>query len=62
MYVAHSDWIQFEIDYAKLLNKPIVGVQPWGSERMPSAVTYAADTIVGWNTESIVQAIRNYSN
>ena len=58
MYVAHSDWIQFEIDYAKSLNKPILGIQPWGSVRMPVAVQNAADEMVGWNTATIVSAIR----
>jgi len=61
MYVAHSDWIQFEIDFAKLLDKPIIGIRPWNGQRMPDAVTQAANVIVGWNTDSIVQAIRNYS-
>ncbi len=61
MYVAHSDWIQFEIDFAELKNKPIIGVKPWGAQKMPQAVTDAADVIVGWNTDSIVQAIRYYA-
>lgn len=58
MYVAHSQWIQFEIDFAKSLRKPILGIQPWGAERMPTAVTNAAAEVVGWNTNSIVSAIR----
>lgn len=28
MYAAHRDWIQFEINEAKRLKKPIVGVRP----------------------------------
>lgn len=58
MYVAHSDWIQFEIDFAKSLDKPILGIVPWGAERMPTAVTSAATETVKWNTDSIVSAIR----
>lgn len=61
MYVAYSDWIQFEIDFAKLIGKPIIGVKPWGAQVMPQAVTNAADVIVGWNTDSIVNAIRQYA-
>jgi len=61
IYVSYSSWIQFEIDYAKSLIKPIIGIKPWGSERTPSAVSDAANTIVGWNTSSITQAIRNFS-
>lgn len=61
MYVAHSDWIQYEIDLALSMSKPILGVRPWGSERMPRAVSSAASQVVGWNTSSIVQAIRDIS-
>ena len=58
MYVAYSDWIQFEIDYAEDLEKPILGIRPWGAQKMPQAVQDAADKIVGWNTPTIVSAIR----
>lgn len=61
LYVSYSKWIQFEIDFAKSLSKPIIGIQPWGSQRMPMAVQYAANTVVGWNTSSIVRAIRDFS-
>ncbi|WP_126173973.1 TIR domain-containing protein [Altericroceibacterium xinjiangense] len=59
MYVAHSEWIQFEIDFAKQLGKPIVGIKPWGSVNTPKAISDAADEIVGWNANTIVSAIRN---
>jgi predicted DNA-binding transcriptional regulator AlpA len=57
MYVAHSGWIQSEIKAAKDFRKPIIAVQPLGSERFPEAVTHAADERVGWNTASIISAI-----
>ena len=58
MYVAYSNWIQFEIDYTKALEKPILGIKPWGAQKMPKAVQDVADKIVGWNTPTIVSAIR----
>lgn len=58
MYVAYSEWIQFEIDYSTELEKPILGVKLWGAQVMPRAVQDAAYDIVGWNTSSIVNAIR----
>ncbi len=61
IYVSYSEWIQAEIDFASLLDKPIIGIKPWGSERIPSAVQEAAKVMVGWNTSSIITAIRNYS-
>ncbi len=58
IYVSHREWIQFEIDLADKYQKPIIGIQPWGSTNTPVAVTRSAIEIVGWNTSSIVDAIR----
>jgi len=40
------------------MGKPILGIAPWGSEKISSYVREHADLIVGWNTDSVVQAIR----
>lgn len=61
MYVSHSDWIQYEINFARRIGRPIIGIRPWGSERTPDAVTRAAKEMVGWNTDSIVSAIRYHA-
>ncbi len=61
MYVSYSEWIDFEIDTALELGKPIIGVKPWGQERIPSKVQDNADVMVGWNSASVVQAVRDYS-
>jgi hypothetical protein len=58
MYVAHSNWIQAEIDIARGWGKPIIGLRPRGAERTPTAVTLAAAEVVGWTTDSIVSAVR----
>ncbi|MBO8183089.1 MAG: TIR domain-containing protein [Archaeoglobus sp.] len=61
LYVSYSYWIQREIDLALYYSKPIIGVVPLGGERMPSRVRGVADEIVGWRTQSIVDAIRRHS-
>lgn len=61
MYVAYSEWIDYEIDTAVEMGKPIIGVEPWGQEKVPQKVTSNADVVVGWNSSSVVQAIRDYS-
>lgn len=58
MYVSHSGWIQYEIDVAKALGKPILGIIPWGAERTPTAVSSSAWKMVNWNATSIVAGIR----
>ncbi|MYA09512.1 MAG: nuclease [Holophagales bacterium] len=61
MYVAHSSWIQFEIDFANALSKPMIGVRPWGQQRVPLAVKHSVKEMVGWQTESIVSAVRRWA-
>jgi MTH538 TIR-like domain (DUF1863) len=61
MYVAHSDWIQYEINFARRIGRPIIGIRPWGSVAMPVAVQDGADEVVGWNSNSIVDAIRKHA-
>ena len=58
MYVSYREWIKFEIDYADKFDKPIIGIQPWGSSKVPFQVGRSAWEIVGWNTQSIVNAVR----
>lgn len=61
MYVAYSDWIDFEIDTAVALEKPIVGIKPWGQERVPLKVQLQSNIMVGWNSLSVIDAIRTYA-
>lgn len=58
MYAAYSDWIDYEIDEAVRLNKKIIGIYPWGQERMPVKIQQHADKIIHWQSASLIQAIR----
>ena len=60
VYASHSKWIDIEIDLAEssfASAKPIVAIEPWGSERTSTRVKRAADEVVKWSTKSIVRAI-----
>ncbi len=62
VYATYSKWINEEIHLAKdgFQNpKPIIAIRPWGNEHISTVVREAADRIAGWNTESIVRAIRD---
>jgi len=61
MYVSYSYWIQKEIEIAREYNKPIIGIKPWGADRVPTLVRETAKEVVGWNTESIISAIKKWS-
>jgi hypothetical protein len=61
VYSTYSRWINKEIFLAKnsfFPTKPIVAIEPFDSERTSKIVKDAADRIVGWNTNSIVTAVR----
>ena len=58
VYATYGKWINLEIELAQEMGKPIIAVEPWGAERTSAAVNNAADKIVGWNTYSIISAIR----
>lgn len=58
VYSTYSKWINIEIELAKALCKPIIAIEPWGSERTSKIVKDNADAIVKWQTSSIVTAIR----
>ena len=61
MYATYSKWIDFEIETAQSINKPIIGVRPWGQERIPLKIQSASCEMVGWNSASIVNAVRKYA-
>lgn len=61
VYATYSKWINIEINLAQdgfTFAKPILAVRPRGNERISRVVSESADEIVGWNTESVVAAIR----
>ncbi len=63
VYATYSKWINKEIEIAKkgfTVPKPIIAVKPWAQTNILSVVQDNADEIVGWNTESIVAAIRRW--
>lgn len=60
VYATYSKWINIEIQLAKEMNKPIIAIEPWGSERTSSIIKNNANKIVRWNTSSIISAIRGW--
>lgn len=57
---ASSDWVNWEIEYANKLGKPIVGVYAQGATGadLPDALRQCGDAaIVGWQSDRVVAAI-----
>lgn len=61
MYYNYRKWMQYEIDTARRMNKPIIAIRPYGAQFMPRDVQLVATEVVSWNTNSIVDAIRRNS-
>lgn len=57
MYAAYSEWIDYEIDTSMNYGKYIIGVKPWGQERVPLKINNNA--MVDWNRSSVINAILN---
>lgn len=61
VYSTYSKWINKEIEIAKTefaCPKNIIAITPWGAERTSTVVKNSADKIVGWNSKSIINAIK----
>lgn len=61
VYSTYSKWINIEIDLAKTMGKSIIAIEPWGAEKTSTVVKDAADIVVGWNSDSIINAIKTFS-
>ena len=59
VYATYSKWINIEIQLAKEMNKKIIAIEPWGSEKTSVIVKSNADKIVKWQSSSIINAIKN---
>jgi len=58
MYANYSEWIDYEIDEAVRMGKYIIGVKPWSQERVPKKIQDNADKLVGWNSISVINAVK----
>ena len=61
MYTLYSEWIDYEINEAIRMNKPIIAIKPWGNERVPLKIQNNATVLVGWNSASLISTIRTYA-
>lgn len=55
----HSEWVNWEIEYAAKQDKRVIGVWEHGVKdcELPSALKEYADAVVGWHGNAIIDAI-----
>lgn len=56
---AYRKWMEYELEAAIRMRKPIIVIAPRGQERIPLVLQNYP--IVRWNTDPIIDAIRRYS-
>lgn len=61
MEAARSEWMHWEMQFARRIGKPIIGVLPWGAVQVPVVVQRHARELVGWNGRSIADAVRRHA-
>lgn len=61
MEVNHRRYLQFELEVAQEMRKPIIGIMPYRKKRRPKLITDAAIDNVYWIRKSIVEAIEEYA-
>lgn len=53
------DWINFEVNCAKGLDKPVIVLEAFGvKEKLPVQLEALGDEIIDWNERTLVDAIR----
>ena len=57
--VGKSPNVRYELETAKRLGKPIVGIRPVGDRNISRVVRREADVLIDWDVEQIVAQIRN---
>jgi antiphage defense system Thoeris ThsB-like protein len=54
-----SVYIQYELQTARELNKPIIGIRPIGDKNVSRVVRHWASLVIDWDVEEFVRQIRN---
>jgi hypothetical protein len=58
-YATQREWIDFQLNCAKGLDKPVIVLEAFGvKQKMPVQLEALADEIVGWNERDIADSIR----
>ena len=61
LYPLCMKWINYQMNHSRTLQKPIIGVRPFGSDLIPQEIADAADEIVDWNINNIISSIKRLS-
>lgn len=52
---------RLELELARALGRPVIGVAPWGERTAPDGVWDLLDELVGWDPDLLADCIRQYA-
>lgn len=58
LYYTAPEWIQYQLDVAVALKKPILGLVSAGAARTPAVVTSVVQKMVNWSSPSIAAGVK----
>lgn len=58
LFDAHATWMDYQLNAARAMKKPIIALPPFGGEGIPAALADKADAIAHWNPRSIEDELR----
>jgi MTH538 TIR-like domain (DUF1863) len=58
MWVPRSEWILHEVQFARRIGRPVIGVPPWGQVVLPIAISPHAQAIAS-RQDTLISAIRS---
>jgi MTH538 TIR-like domain (DUF1863) len=59
LYVSHSEWLEYEVAFARRIGLPVIAVAPWGAARLLAGASCAVERVS--RSDSLVQAIRRHA-
>ncbi|MCJ7558362.1 MAG: TIR domain-containing protein [Gammaproteobacteria bacterium] len=58
LFATHGNWMDFQLNAARAMKKPIIALPPFGGEGVPEILADKASEIAEWNPRSIEDSIR----
>ena len=59
LYRTQKEWLDFQVNCAKGLDKPVIVLESFGvKEKLPVQLEALADEVIEWNERTLVDAIR----
>lgn len=56
---ANRYWIKKEVEIANRMGKEVIAIRPWGESNVPSSLYKNADKVLGFNSKTIIENLKD---